>query len=103
MASTPSTPNRDTLRDLLPIWMWDDEKPKTVGAIDHDGWSYIYYGLHYDVNAASHQHSTSRDLNLASNLDTAVYPTQSTVSGFSSGATCMLRDLARFGQGGPVE
>ena len=52
MASTPSTPNRDTLRDLLPIWMWDDEKPKPIGAIDHDGWSYIYYGPHYDCIAA---------------------------------------------------
>ena len=52
MASTPSMPNRDTLRDLLPIWMWDDEKPKPIGAIDHDGWSYIYYGPHYDYNAA---------------------------------------------------
>ena len=32
--------------------MWDDEKPKPMGAIDHDGWSYIYYGPHYDYNAA---------------------------------------------------
>ena len=45
-------PNRDTLCDLLPIWMWDDEKPKPIGAIDHDGWAYIYYGPHYDYNAA---------------------------------------------------
>ena len=53
MASTTSVPNRDTLRDLLPIWMWDDEKPKPVGAIDHDGWGYIYYGPAYDYLAAT--------------------------------------------------
>ena len=53
MASTTSEPNRDTLRDLLPIWMWDDEKPKPVGAIDHDGWGYIYYGPAYDYFAAT--------------------------------------------------
>ena len=52
MALTPAEPNRDTLRDLLPIWMWDDEKPKPVGAIDHDGWGYIYYGPQYHYNAA---------------------------------------------------
>ena len=52
MALTPSTPNRDTLRDLLPIFMWDDEKPKPMGAIDHDGWTYVYYGPHYDRLAA---------------------------------------------------
>ena len=53
MASTTSVPNRDTLRDLLPIWMWDDEKPKPVGAIDHDGWGYIYYGPEYNYLAAT--------------------------------------------------
>ena len=36
----------------MPIWMWDDEKPKPIGAIDHDGWSYIYYGPHIDYQAA---------------------------------------------------
>ena len=53
MASTPAEPNRDTLRDLLPIFMWDDEKPKPVGAIDHDGWGYIYYGPEYNYLAAT--------------------------------------------------
>ena len=53
MALTPAEPNRDTLRDLLPIWMWDDEKPKPVGAIDHDGWGYIYYGPEYNYLAAT--------------------------------------------------
>ena len=53
MALTPAEPNRDTLRDLLPIWMWDDEKPKPVDAIDHDGWGYIYYGPAYDYLAAT--------------------------------------------------
>ena len=52
MALTPAEPNRDTLRDLLPIFMWDDEKPKPIGAIDHDGWGYIYYGPQYHYNAA---------------------------------------------------
>ena len=52
MASTPSMPIRDTQRDRMPIWMWDDEKPKPIGAIDHDGWSYIYYGPHIDYQAA---------------------------------------------------
>ena len=33
--------------------MWDDEKPKPVGAIDHDGWGYIYYGPAYDYLAAT--------------------------------------------------
>ena len=51
MASTPSMPIRDTHRDRMPIWMWDDEKPKPIGAIDHDGWSYIYYGPHIDYQA----------------------------------------------------
>jgi hypothetical protein len=32
--------------------MWDDEKPKPIGAIDHDGWTYVYYGPHYDRLAA---------------------------------------------------
>ena len=31
--------------------MWDDETPKPIGAIDHDGWSYIYYGPHIDYQA----------------------------------------------------
>ena len=55
MALTPAEPNRDTLRDLLPIWMWDDEKPKPIGAIDHDGWGYIYYGPEYNYLAATNQ------------------------------------------------
>ena len=33
--------------------MWDDEKPKPVGAIDHDGWGYIYYGPEYNYLAAT--------------------------------------------------
>ena len=53
MALTAAEPNRDTLRDLLPIFMWDDEKPKPVGAIDHDGWGYIYYGPEYNYLAAT--------------------------------------------------
>ena len=53
MALTPAEPNRDTLRDLLPIFMWDDEKPKPIGAIDHDGWGYIYYGPEYNYLAAT--------------------------------------------------
>ena len=54
MASTPSMPIWDTRRDRMPIWMWDDETPKPIGAIDHDGWSYIYYGPHIDYEAAFH-------------------------------------------------
>ena len=52
MAAAPSVKCRDTRRDRMPIWMWDDETPKPIGAIDHDGWSYIYYGPHIDYQAA---------------------------------------------------
>ena len=81
MASTPSAPNRDTLRDLLPIWMWDDEKPKPIGAIDHDGWSYIYYGLHYDRIAAMNgvafdfAHAANSFVQNAQAANTATVPT----------------------------
>ena len=51
MAAAPSVRCNDTQRDRMPIWMWDDETPKPIGAIDHDGWSYIYYGPHIDYQA----------------------------------------------------
>ena len=54
MAAAPTMKCRDTRRDRMPIWMWDDETPKPIGAIDHDGWSYIYYGPHIDYEAAFH-------------------------------------------------
>ena len=51
MAAAPNVRCNDTQRDRMPIWMWDDETPKPIGAIDHDGWSYIYYGPHIDYQA----------------------------------------------------
>ena len=81
MALTPAEPNRDTLRDLLPIFMWDDEKPKPIGAIDHDGWGYIYYGPHYDYLAATNgtafdfAHAANSFVQNAQAANTATAPT----------------------------
>ena len=84
MASTPSMPIRDTRRDRMPIWMWDDEKPKPIGAIDHDGWSYIYYGPHIDYQAAfnltvfNFANAANNFVNTANAVNAATAPTTST-------------------------
>ena len=56
MAATPSMPIRDTRSDtrsdFRPLVMFDDENRakvrRPIGAIDHDGWTYITYGPHDD-------------------------------------------------------
>jgi len=52
----PPSPNwmpiRDTESDFRPLFMFDDENwakvRRPIGAIDHDGWTYITYGPHDD-------------------------------------------------------
>ena len=81
MAAAPTMKCRDTQRDRMPIWMWDDETPKPIGAIDHDGWSYIYYGPHYDVNAAfnlavfNFANAANNFVNTANAVNAATAPT----------------------------
>ena len=48
MAATPSMPITDTERDRRPLYLFDDENRakvrRPIGAIDHDGWTYVTYG-----------------------------------------------------------
>ena len=48
MAATPSMSIRDTERDRRPLYLFDDENRakvrRPIGAIDHDGWTYVTYG-----------------------------------------------------------
>ena len=50
MAATPSMPIRDSQSDFRPLFMFDDENRanvrRPIGAIDHDGWTYVTYGPH---------------------------------------------------------
>ena len=90
MALTPAEPNRDTLRDLLPIFMWDDEKPKPIGAIDHDGWGYIYYGPEYNYLAATNgtafnfAQAADNFIHNAQAANAATAPTNNYSHGFNS-------------------
>ena len=58
MAATPSMSIRDTERDRRPLYLFDDENRakvrRPIGAIDHDGWTYVTYGPLENDDWAAH-------------------------------------------------